>query len=271
MKWGFSTYEVVTTIRGQSRYTELRNTPMRCIDDCTDQAILSFNLPLPTDEQVEWYATQTETLESFKKSRGEIMNENDFLHHHEHAFKGQLDQATPESGAHQVESCIPFTYMDKQRRLWNATWQERCCLTDQGGFCHAARRIHLRSPRCCRALQVAAHFSRLAEEADAPIVKALPAPQEPHSALPIVTAVEITSASAGSSISAGSFEMKSEHVIEMAQATEGRVLDDPICFQPHGSEVAHTNAFFNVVDGLFDFGGSHSFGCDGSNHADFFV
>ena len=65
--------------------------------------------------------------------------------------------------------------------------------------------------------------------------------------------------------------MKSEHVIEMAQTIGGRVLDDLICFQPHGSEVAHTNAFSNVVDGLFDFGGSHSFGCDGSNHADFFV
>ena len=152
-----------------------------------------------------------------------------------------------------MESRIPFTHMDKQRRLWNATWQERCYLTDQGGFCHAARKIHLQSPRCCRALQVAAHFRRLADGTDVPIVAALRI-EEQHSALPIVTAMEITSESADlitAKTEVNQFDPL--NVIKTEQITldaSRRVLGEPL-----GSEVAHpTNGFFNVVDGVFDFG-----------------
>jgi len=185
MKWSFGTYEVVTTIQGESRYTELRNSSMRCIDECTDQAILSFNFPLPTDDQVEWYATQTEALESFRKPRGELVNEKSFMQQYVKAFQGQISEGEP----HEIESLINFTYRDRQGRLWNATWEERCCLTDQGDFCHAARKIRLWSPHCARALQVAAHFHRLAERETKVSVRQ--PPQEHHRALPTVPVTEL--------------------------------------------------------------------------------
>ena len=187
MKWNFSTHEVVTTIQGQTRYTQLQNSTIRCIDECTDQAILSFNLPLPTEEQVEWYATQTQTLESFRKRLGEVVSEKNFLEQYVQAFQRHLQGQLQEDarGAHQMEILIPFTHRDRQGRMWNATWEERCCLSDQGGFCHAARKVRLWSPLCSRAWQVAAHFLRL-ERADMTRVAALQAPQEVPYAVPIV-------------------------------------------------------------------------------------
>ena len=184
MKWNFSTHEVVTTIQGQTRYTQLQNSTIRCIDECTDQAILSFNLPLPTEEQVEWYATQTQTLESFRKRLGEVVSEKNFLEQYVQAFQRHLQGQLQEDarGAHQMEILIPFTHRDRQGRMWNATWEERCCLSDQGGFCHAARKVRLWSPLCCRALQVAAHFLRL-DRADMTRVAAL---QEVPYAVPTV-------------------------------------------------------------------------------------
>ena len=161
MKWKFSTYEMVTTIRGQSQYTQLQNSSMRCIDEFTDQAILSFNLPLPANDHAEWHASQTESLESFRRPRGQIVDENEFLQQYLRAFETQLDQVTRQLGAHLLDVVLPFTYRDRQGRLWNAIWEERCWLTDQGGFCHAARKIHLISPRCARAMQVK-HLSGLA-------------------------------------------------------------------------------------------------------------
>ena len=162
LKWKFSIYETVTTIQGQSRYTELRNSTMRCIDECTDQAILSFNLALPANEHAEWYASQTETLESFRKPSGQIVDENDFLQQYLQTFEEQVYRGTHELGAHWLDSRIPMIHRDRQGRLWNAIWEERCCLTDQGGFCHAARKIRLWTPRCSRARQVVSHFNELA-------------------------------------------------------------------------------------------------------------
>ena len=191
MKWKFDAYEMVTTIKGQSQYTELQNSFMRCIDDCTDQEILSSNLLLPANEHAEWYAVQTKTFESFRKPAGQIVDENVFLQHYLHAFEAQLHQGTHELGAHWLDSLVPFTHRDRQGRLWNATWEERCCLTDQGAFCHAARKIHLWSPRCLRAWQVVTHFNWLAGGTNAP------APvQDSSPAIPIVGSMEIRAVSA---------------------------------------------------------------------------
>lgn len=46
MQWKSSTNEVCTTIRGQTQFVELRNSTIRCIDECNDEAILSFKCPL---------------------------------------------------------------------------------------------------------------------------------------------------------------------------------------------------------------------------------
>ena len=193
LKWKFSTYETVTTIQGQSRYTELRNSTMRCIDECSDAAILSFSLPLPTNEHAEWYASQTETFESFRKPSGQIVDETDFLQQYLEGFEEQLYRGTYEQGAHWLDSRIRIVHRDRQGRMWNAIWEERCCLTDQGGFCHAARKIRLCSPRCARACQVVSHFSDLASNTSTTgqLIK-----QEQHTAIPIIGGMKIPAAPA---------------------------------------------------------------------------
>lgn len=197
MKCEFSTYEMVTTIRGQSQYTELQNSSMRCIDECTDHAVLSFNLPLPANDHVEWHASQTESLESFRRPRGQIADENEFLQQYLRDFEKQLDRGTQQLGANLLDTVLPFTYRDKQSRLWNAIWAERCCLTDQGGFCHAARKINLIGPRCSRASQVLAHFSVLKVLAERTNTTGLMSSQGPHERSPLYASshLETTSSS----------------------------------------------------------------------------
>ena len=217
LKWKFSTYEMVTTIQGQSRYTELRNSTMRCIDECTDAAILSFNLPLPINDHAEWYASQTETFESFRKPSGQIVDETDFLQQYLKGFEEQLYRGTYELGAHWLDSRIRMVHRDRQGRLWNAIWEERCCLTDQGGFCHAARKVRLCSPYCARARQVVSHFSDLANST---ITTGQLIKQETHTAIPIIGGTKIPAAPAEL---AGSDKFSG--IVEMAQTTEVRALD----------------------------------------------
>jgi len=212
LKWKFSIYETVTTIQGQSRYTELRNSTMRCIDECTDQAILSFNLPLPANEHAEWYASQTETLESFRKPSGQIVDENDFLQQYLQTFEEQVYRGTHELGAHWLDSRIPMIHRDRQGRLWNAIWEERCCLTDQGGFCHAARKIRLWTPRCSRARQVVSHFNELADSGQMIEQSA----QQRHPAIPILGGMNIPAVSA---------ELAGSGIVGMAQTTAVRAPD----------------------------------------------
>jgi len=110
-------------------------------------------------DQIAWFGTQSCSIDSFKKWHGEIVDQASFELELLRSFAGQLNQGVQEPGVHRFEHSIPIVYRDRQGRLWNTVWEERCCLTDNGAFCHASRKIHSWGPRCYRAQQIALHFT----------------------------------------------------------------------------------------------------------------